>query len=399
MIAPTWIKVFLAYAVWRNVQLERSTETWELGVGETALHALLFMLRLLPTMFAQRVLKLLPPGLVTGKWSAFDEARVRLVKFLFKVAGSETTDRVLSWIVADDKAKVAGKLLVEDISRSRLGFDSPQSRARFGDLGCSAVWLTLDSPSSPKFGDEGVRVLYYCHGGGFCFGNASMYLPASEVLLRKLAREFGLERVGILSIEYPLAPLAKHPLPMDLCFFALEHLVATRAMRADLVIVAGDSAGASIALDLAIRGKPVGVAGACLFSPWVGHALDRPSHADFAAIDMIGGNALIERFQRTAVMGGSAACVRDARLHVLGRDLDFGELLPPTWVCCGEYEIFHNDIVSFVDEAALAGANVQLVVGAFCPHDYALIWPSFPQQSDLALTSCARFCAANFGQP
>ncbi|KAH9257922.1 hypothetical protein BASA81_003941 [Batrachochytrium salamandrivorans] len=394
----TWLKAYLVYAVYKNVQLDRSTETWELGVGETALHVLLFLFRLLPTMFAQRVLKLLPPNLVTAKWSAFDEARIRLIKFIFKVAGSEATNHVLALTTLDDKAKVAGKLCMEEIPRSRLGFDSAKSRAQFGDLGCSAMWLTLDS--SIKFGDKGVCVLYYCHGGGFCFGNALMYLPASEVLLRKLKTEFGLNKVGILSIEYPLAPQVKHPLPMDLCFFALEYLLDTQTIRADLVIVSGDSAGGSIALDLAIRGKPLGIAAACLFSPWVGHALDQPSHVDFAQVDMIGGNALLERFQRTSVMGGPLACVQDARLHVLDKNLKFHELLPPAvWVCCGEYEVFHNDIVRFVNEAKGVGAQVELVVGEACPHDYALIWPSFPKQSDVALTSCARFCSAKFGQP
>lgn len=393
------LKVFLAYSVWENIKMEHATDrVFELGNARASLHCLIYLLRLLMRLVLQRALRLLSANRVTHKWKLADEILVRVVHFHFKIASTRATNNMMKVNAAINRLSLVptGKLSVDSISGSKLGFHTAAAQQRFGDLECTAIWATLDKQI--KLETNNVKVLYYVHGGGFCFGSADMYLPAFHHLLQVLKTQFGIANVGILSIEYPLAPTVKHPMSMEMCYFALEHLVATKQyFQSDNVIVAGDSAGGSIALNLAIRGKQeLGIRAACLFSPWVAQSTTTmESYREFAELDIIGGNAIVQRFQNTHVQGGQPMSTADQALHVIDRKLNFGKLLPQVWVNCGEFEIFRDDIVRLVREIqASEEGKVEFIMGEACPHDYAMLWPLCETQSEAALVSCAKFCAA-----
>lgn len=91
---------------------------------------------------------------------------------------------------------------------------------------------------------ESDRVGVYLHGGGWCVGSPRTH----EAIVRRLAEALCCE---IWSVDYALAP--EHPYPAGLqdCIAAIDQ-VALEHPGARLV-VAGDSAGANLALEAAIR--------------------------------------------------------------------------------------------------------------------------------------------------
>lgn len=291
------VKLFLAYSLWKNVQLDHADRAYELGTVSSLAHTLLYFFRLCVTLYTQRVLKWLPPNQVTYKWKAVEELAIRTINFFFRISCGSSMSFIVDEVTMPSRFLLTntGKLCVEDVSSSQLGFRTDASQRQFGNLECSGVFITLDKEIKfESAAASGTFVLYYVHGGGFCFGNSVMYLAAMQRYLELLRDQFFITNVAILSIDYPLAPKVKIPFPMDLCSFTLEHLIATSRVQANKVVVAGDSAGGCIALNLAMRTR--GLAGVGLFSPWIGHSLNQRSHMENARFDIIGHNGLMSRF-------------------------------------------------------------------------------------------------------
>jgi acetyl esterase len=86
-------------------------------------------------------------------------------------------------------------------------------------------------------------IIYY-HGGGFVLGD----LDTHDGIARRLALFSGLQ---VFSIAYRLAPENPYPLPLDDCV-AAAHWVHARTGKARFGL-AGDSAGANLALATALR--------------------------------------------------------------------------------------------------------------------------------------------------
>jgi acetyl esterase len=93
------------------------------------------------------------------------------------------------------------------------------------------------------------RVLVYLHGGGWCVGSSATH----DNIVRRLAVGLACEA---WSIDYALAPEAPFPVGLLDCTAAIR--AAAHAHPGARLIVAGDSAGANLALDAALRlrGEP-----------------------------------------------------------------------------------------------------------------------------------------------
>ncbi|HEU0153004.1 MAG TPA: alpha/beta hydrolase fold domain-containing protein [Arenimonas sp.] len=111
--------------------------------------------------------------------------------------------------------------------------------------------LTLGGVRAERWADERaapVRAgsVLYLHGGGYCVGSPRTHRP----LAAWLARDSGLP---VVVVDYRLAP--EHPFPAGLD----DALAAYDALRAEgPVVVAGDSAGAGLALSLALQARDTG---------------------------------------------------------------------------------------------------------------------------------------------
>lgn len=96
--------------------------------------------------------------------------------------------------------------------------------------------------------------IFYLHGGGWCAGDVDTH----DRMLRLLAQQSGSVLFGV---DYRLSPEQPHPAALDDCLAAWEW-IERRARRYALdparFAFAGDSAGANLALSLAIRLRDAG---------------------------------------------------------------------------------------------------------------------------------------------
>ena len=226
--------------------------------------------------------------------------------------------------------------------------------------------------------------LLYLHGGGFCLGSPGTH----RAFTSRLARATGLVT---WVPDYRLAP--EHPFPA-----ALEDaLLAYRALRqvyaAEHIVVAGDSAGGSLALALALHlraaGEPLPAA-LLLLSPvvdtrWTGDTLHTR-----AAVDPM----LRQRWVEQAV--GWYGCPPTAMVH---RPLEVDlRGLPPLLVQVGDQEILLSDSLRLAAHASRCDVPCRLEVYLERWHVFQLL----PLKSSrYALGTLARFAreAVASGEP
>jgi acetyl esterase len=94
----------------------------------------------------------------------------------------------------------------------------------------------------------GARLVLYFHGGGFVFGN----LDSHDRNVRRLAAASG---AVVVSVDYRLAPEFPFPAGMEDALFALRFIASASAnfvRTPPQVFVAGDSAGATLAIAAAL---------------------------------------------------------------------------------------------------------------------------------------------------
>ena len=131
-----------------------------------------------------------------------------------------------------------------------------------GGHAIDAMWL--DPP------DAGDRVLLYFHGGGFCFGSFRTH----GVLVGALARAM---RARAFAPEYRLAPEHAAPAAHDDALAAYDH-VLSQGIEPSRIVLAGDSAGGTLALSTLIavrdRGRPLPAAGTAISTPDGQRAID-----------------------------------------------------------------------------------------------------------------------------
>jgi acetyl esterase len=83
--------------------------------------------------------------------------------------------------------------------------------------------------------------LLYLHGGGFVVGG----LDSHDDICAELADRSGL---GVVAVDYRLAPEHRFPAAFDDCWAVLQALGdGSLGIEADRIVVAGDSAGGNLA--------------------------------------------------------------------------------------------------------------------------------------------------------
>jgi acetyl esterase len=124
-------------------------------------------------------------------------------------------------------------------------------------------------------------VVIYLHGGGFVLCS----LDTHDRLMRLLALESG---AAVIGVDYRMAPEYPFPAPLEDCVAAVRWIRAEAqqlGVDPDRMVLAGDSAGANLALasllDLRDAPEPHACKGAALFYGCFWRRLDTPAHARF----------------------------------------------------------------------------------------------------------------------
>lgn len=228
-------------------------------------------------------------------------------------------------------------------------------------------------------GDAGERTLVYLHGGGWCVGSPETH----DAIVRRLAVDLACET---WSVDYALAPENPHPAGALDAFAAIR--AAARERAGTRLVVAGDSAGAHLALDAALRARAAHaptLAGLVLFYGVYTDALDDASmraHGD-------GRYGLSIAAHRRYLADAFA----DARERAAGRcfALEAGvELagLPPTLVVAAELDILHDQSRVFAARLQAAGVSVDVIDVPRVIHGFLAYAQALPQARETIAAAC-----------
>ncbi|MFR9805305.1 alpha/beta hydrolase [Pseudonocardia sp. RS010] len=218
-------------------------------------------------------------------------------------------------------------------------------------------------------GQQGSECILYLHGGGFVMGSLTTTRPLAAQLALVTGRR-------VVSVDYSLAPEATYPTQLD------EIVAAYTALRAEgpaEVVLAGDSAGAALAVTTAVRLRDTGLPLPCrlvLLSPLLDLTLGSATLDEYAEYDPQGPRWLLDRMC-TAYLGTVPR--DDPHASPLHADL---RRLPPTLVQTGELEGLRDDADRFAVAATAAGVRCELTTWPGLFHVWHQFAPRLPEARD-----------------
>jgi monoterpene epsilon-lactone hydrolase len=226
------------------------------------------------------------------------------------------------------------------------------------------------------------RTVLYFHGGCFVLGSAE----ASAGLAANLARKAG---ARVISVDYRLAPEGPYPAALDDALTAYRALLGGEHGTGP-VAVAGESAGANLAVALMLAARGLGdlpqPACAILLSPWAD--LTVPDLPHDAGLDpVINPGAL--RTRAADYLAG--ADPRDGLLSPVHADLTD---LPPILIQAGSQEYLLDDAIRLAARAAGDHVPVTLDVTPRVLHVFQAFAALLDEGED-AVTRAATFLRAH----
>lgn len=219
--------------------------------------------------------------------------------------------------------------------------------------GMSGKWVRPAHPCG--------KVLYYIHGGGFTLGSSGIPMP----FLLELSHRLGLT---CFSVDYRLAPEHTFPAAPDDAFAAYKGLLEL-GYAAEDIAVCGESAGASLTLDIPLMAKRDGIP-----SPKAVVALSpvtdaTPSRDDTVLEGLDGPDAVMEVY----------APGHDKSDPLISPALADLTDYPPAYVFAGGTEALLADALKFTTALANTGGDIALHVGRDMIHTYPLDLWDYPE--------------------
>ena len=176
------------------------------------------------------------------------------------------------------------------------------------------------------------QVILYCHGGGYSTGSC-IY---ARTLTTKLASATSMD---VFCFDYRLAPEYPYPAAVEDAVKAWNYLMFLGFGASD-VIVAGDSAGGNLALELVLSLKEqerLLPRGLVLLSPWTDLTASGKTHESRAHVDPVLDEEYLNEMTRN--YAEERDC-RDPHISPLFAEL---EGFPPTYIQVGDNEVLLSD--------------------------------------------------------
>lgn len=215
-------------------------------------------------------------------------------------------------------------------------------------------------------------VVTYLHGGGWSLGDVNSH----DWACRSVAVSLG---AVVVSVDYRRAPEFPYPTPLrdaitatrwtDQCFPQHEH------------VIAGDSAGANLALGVALEARDSGalrLAGQLLVYPVVDPTLRFASASACAEGYLLSVDDLAWHYDQYLPDPRRRS---DPAVDLLNADL---RNLPPTVVATAEFDPLHDEGVELAEKLRTSGVPVRHVPGPGLVHGYFLMQDIVP-----AAAACA----------
>jgi monoterpene epsilon-lactone hydrolase len=225
----------------------------------------------------------------------------------------------------------------------------------------------------------GGRVVLYLHGGGYTVGSSATCRPGASYLA-------GLGNVPVLSIDYALTPESPFPAGLADVIAAYRGLLL-KGHRPETIALAGESAGAALAVALLVHLRDVDPLPACayLMSPGVDLSSSALLAPQLLPRDPWITETLVDNVR--AEYPGHPSDALNPLVSALNADL---RGLPPLLVQAGEREWMRDSILRFAGRARRDGVDVTLEEWPDMFHCWAILPGEFPE-ADQALANAASF--------
>lgn len=250
-----------------------------------------------------------------------------------------------------------------------------QMREDFADLVSSGrvpAQVPADAGGNPAawFG-SGAGVVLYCHGGGYQMGSIRSHGP----LMADLAQAAGCR---VLGFDYRLAPEHRYPAALE-DTLAVYRWLLEQGTPPGRIAVAGDSAGAGLALALMLKAREAGLplpAAAVFLSPWVDMEARAETYETRAKLDPLTQKAKVQMMVKTYL--GRDGDPSDPFASPVNGDLAG---LPPMLIHVGGNETVLGDTHLLEARVRTAGGPVETVVWDDMIHHFQ-VFPELPQAQD-----------------
>ena len=212
-------------------------------------------------------------------------------------------------------------------------------------------------------------IIFYLHGGGYCFGSS---LTTHKVGLTKLAKQTG---SVCYSVDYRLAPEHQYPAALDDALTAWKHIVSQNPNCN--IILAGDSAGGglSLALMMYLRDNNEQLPdGLVLFSPWTDLTCSRETYETKAKYDPMFTTNMTKDSANIYVPED----VKKTDPYISPIYGNFTNL-PRTLVLVGGNEILLDDSRHFAQKAKESGVDIEIDIWPSMFHDWWLFGSFIPE--------------------
>jgi epsilon-lactone hydrolase len=197
--------------------------------------------------------------------------------------------------------------------------------------------------------DHADTVIYFVHGSG--------YVLCSPRTHRRLTSWLsGLTGLPVFSIDYRLAPRHRFPCAADDVRSGWDWLTADRGLAPERIIVAGDSAGGHLCVDLLLQPDVAHPCALVLLSPVVDLTFTLASTRERLRSDPGIRSRDAVRLVELYCAGIDAGHPR-LRLNVAA-----GRILPPTLIQAGGAEMLAADAIALADDIRAAGGQCELQV-------------------------------------
>lgn len=219
----------------------------------------------------------------------------------------------------------------------------------------------------PKLINSELTVLYL-HGGAYVFSSIDIY---SGFVSRFIA-ELGLKAY---SFNYPLAPENPYPAAVDAVIEFYKEMLK-QGIKPDKIIMAGDSAGAGLALAACLRLQKEGVPQPgllALFSPWVDLTLSGETLQTNISTDLLVTHNLL--YTASDLYAGKNDRTNPEISPVFGEYRNF----PPVFILAAEAELLRSECEKMHDVLERDGADVCLSVWKDAEHAFIVGMHMFPE--------------------
>lgn len=220
--------------------------------------------------------------------------------------------------------------------------------------------------------------IYYLHGSGYALCSARTHRRLAGWLSR-------LTRLPVFSIDYRLAPRHPFPAAADDVHAGWDWLRTVAGLAPEHIVVAGDSAGGHLAMDLLLHHENREVpAGMALFSPLVDLtftlARAREAQRPDPAIRSVDAARMIGMYSRGI----------DPTHPRLAHELADCATLPPTLIQAGGAEMLSADAEHLAAALTAAGGDCELQIWPDQVHVFQAL-PRLAPEATAAMTHAAAF--------